>query len=78
MVKLKNKENIIFNVNLDLFSKEIDDALNNKSSKGNINLGKNTNSEVVMMIKNQTGIDIKNRNHILSKDYIRHLYKHSK
>ncbi len=60
------------------FNNEIDDALNDNQSKGNIYLGKPTNSKVINLIKKVTGIDVSNRNQVLSKDYVRHLFKHSK
>lgn len=71
--KVENKA--VAPINFDL---QIENALNNNQSKGNIYLGKQTNSKIINLIKKITGIDITNRNQVLSKDYVRHLFKHSK
>lgn len=57
------------------FAQEVDEALNNSTSKGNIIIGK-TNNYIVDKVKQILGIDVTNRNHVLSKDYIRHMKKH--
>ncbi len=75
LVNNQNKENII--ISEELFSKEIEDALNNNQSKGNIIIAVPKNNRVINLIKKISGIDISNRRQILSKDYIRHLFKHS-
>lgn len=71
--KVENKT--VAPINFDL---QVENALNNNQSKGNIYLGKQTNSKIINLIKKITGIDITNRNQVLSKDYVRHLFKHSK
>jgi hypothetical protein len=63
--------------NMSSFSKQVADALQNPNSKGNIKLGR-PNSDVTIRIKELTGIDVSNRNQVLSKDYIRHMAKHKK
>ena len=57
------------------FEQEVDEALENSASKGNIIIGK-TNNYIVNKVKQILGVDIANRNHVLSKDYIRHMKKH--
>ena len=69
------KENTV--ISEELFSKEVEDALKNNQSKGNIIIAVSKNNRVINLIKKITGIDISNRRQILSKDYIRHLFKHS-
>ncbi len=59
------------------FDFQVENALNDNQSKGNIYIGKQTDSKIIGLIKKVTGIDVTGRKHILSKDYIRHLFKHS-
>lgn len=59
------------------FDLQVESALNDNQSKGNIYISKQTDSKIINIIKKLTGIDVTNRKHVLSKDYIRHLFKHS-
>ncbi len=61
-----------------LFEKTINEALENSSSKGNICFGVPMSNKAISLVRKTFRIDISNRNQTLSKDYIRHLYKHSK